>query len=119
MNDDEKIYSDHKKSRKHRNRRRKKAHRRPSKNYTTYSSNRSDNFEIHENSDKSSPHRVDMRLKKKKNKKNKPRIRHDHFDRKLSGPTAQRGAIEQEFLTYFSKDAKGNFRIFGILLFLE
>jgi hypothetical protein len=48
-------------------------------------------------------------LKKKKNKKNKPRIRHDHFDRKLSGPTAQRGAIEQEFLTYFSKDAKGNF----------
>lgn len=109
MDDDEKIYSDHKKSRKHRNRRRKKSHRRPSKNYTTYSSNKSDNFEIHENSDKSSPHRVDMTLKKKKNKKNKPRIRHHHFDRKLLGPTAQRGAIEQEFLTYFSKDAKGNF----------
>jgi hypothetical protein len=31
----------------------------------------------------------------------------------------EEGAFEQEFLTYFSKDAKGNFRIFGILLFLE
>lgn len=96
QDDDDDLYSDQRK-------RSEKA--KSDKKWTTYRSDNSDNFEIHENSDESSPHKVDTRVAKDVKI---PGVYYKHLGGKPSGQIALQELYEQEYLSYFSKDAKGN-----------